>query len=86
MVTRDSSWLQPARDSSFGMEDFVGRCIGHGRNKVAHGGMGRSSSPREEVLFLFSFTSLVFHTCSALETQSERKSVDAPFGSFTSLD
>lgn len=60
--------------------------IGHGRNKGAHGGMGRSSSPREEVLFLFSFTSLVFHTCSALETQSERKSVDAPFGSFTSLD
>lgn len=40
MVTRDSSWLQPARDSSFGMEDFVGRYTGHGRNKGAQGGMG----------------------------------------------
>lgn len=72
MITRDGSWLQPARDSSFGVEDFVGRCMGRGRNKGAHGGMSghfvwighmtRSSSPSEEVLFLFPCTSLAFHT------------------------
>ena len=72
MVTRDGSWLQPARDSSFGMEDLVGGCMGPGRNREAHGGtsghfvwighMTRSSSPSEEVLFLFPCTSLAFHT------------------------
>lgn len=76
MVTRDGSWLQPARDSSFGKKDFVGGYMGHDRNKGAHGGMSnhfvwirhmtRSSSPSVGVLLLFPCSSLAFHTSFAI--------------------
>lgn len=99
MVTRDGCWLQPARDSSFGMEDLMGGCMGHSRNRGAHGGasghfvwighMTRSSSPSEEVLFLFPCTSLAFQTLfDVLLWRPNQKGNQwmQPFGSFTSLD